>query len=386
MPYGFCVPIRILSCLPRGGHEMNHEDEEIKLLLTEAVPPLPSPVDRVGAVARRVRRHRQRLIGSSVLAIATAVALGVGGMQILTGGERVPPNQTAGNSGGQGRWASCVEAAPEVATRGFLMTGEQAHLPRLNADFTPDVVVICGQETQRRADGGQDLVATERRGDDVAALVTALRLPDEPRTDRACTYELWLQPWLAVVDANGRWMRPEIPRDPCGKPRIEVREALDALPLTTVATRPVAEIESAGAAAAGCRQSWKDMLSVYTAAKPGPRPGAVPEPFPAGQQIRLCVYELPKGEQGNGGGEFAHGTVLQADRRTAIEHALTAAGPVEPCGRHASRFALLWSVAGDGPQTYVELDGCHRIMVVANPGGQVIAQGGTALAELLDKP
>ncbi|SCE98453.1 hypothetical protein GA0070607_3989 [Micromonospora coriariae] len=366
---------------------MTHEDEDIKLLLTEAVPPLASPPDRVGAVARRVRRHRQRLIGTSALAMAMTVALGVAGVQILTGGNHAPPSQTADDSGGQGRWTSCADAAPEMATPGFRITAEDVVvLPRLDGDFTPTAVVICGHETQRRADGGEDIVATERRADDVAALVTALRLPDESSTNRGgCFMMLALAPWLAVVDADGRWMRPGIPLDSCRKPRPEVREALDALPLTTVATRPIAEVESAEAATAGCSQRWKDMLSVETTRKPGPRTGALPELFPAAQQIRLCVYQVPKSAEGSDG-EFAHGTVLPADRRAAIEHALDAAGPAESCNGHASRFALLWSVAGGDPQTYVELDGCHRIMVVAASDGPVLAQGDAALAELIDKP
>ncbi|NBE80178.1 hypothetical protein [Micromonospora rubida] len=361
---------------------MTHEDEDIKRLLTEAVPRLTPPMDRVGALAARVRRHRQRVIGSSALAVAMAVALGVGGVQMITG-DHAPPLRTAGDSGGEGRWTSCADAAPEMATAGERIgAGEVATLPRLDG-FTPVAAVICELETQQRPDGGQDRVATERRADKVDALVTALRLPDEPRTEGPCTMEAVVFPWLALVDAGGRWVRPGLPVDRCGKPRPAVREALDALPLTTVATHPVAEIESAEAAAAGCSQTWKDMLSVETAGN-RVRRGALPEPFPAGQQVRLCVYDVPKSAPGTG--NFVHGTVLPADRRTAIEHVLKAAGPAEPCSAHASRFALLWSVTGGDPQTYVELDGCYRIVAVAYPGGPVIAQGDAALAELIDKP
>jgi hypothetical protein len=366
---------------------VTREDEDIKRLLTEAVPPLTPPADRVGAVAARVRRHRQRLIGGSALAVAMAVALGAGGMQVVTGGKDAPPNRTADDSGGEGRWTSCAEAAPEMARLGPMATaGDVAALPRLDGDFTPTAVVICGREPQRRADGGQDLVATERRSDDVAALVTALRLQDDPSDAVMCTTEASVLPWLALIDADGRWMRPRIPVGVCGKPRPEVSEALAALQLTTVATRPVVELESAEAVAAGCSQKWKDVLSVETAGNRTPRRGAVPEPFPAGQQVRLCVYEVTNSEPGTG--NFVHGTVLPADRRTAIEHALKAAGPAEPCSAHASRFALLRSVAGGDPQTYVELDGCRRIMVVPRPGagGPVIAQGDATLTELIDKP
>ncbi|MGW5667194.1 hypothetical protein [Micromonospora sp. NPDC003776] len=43
-------------------------------------------------------------------------------------------------------------------------------------------------------------------------------------------------------------------------------------------------------------------------------------------------------------------------------------------------------MTGGEPQTYVELDGCHRIMSVDYPGAPIMAQGDAALAELIDKP
>jgi hypothetical protein len=362
---------------------MTHEGENIKRLLTEAVPLLTPPMDRVGAVAARVRRRRQRLIGSSALAVAVAIALGVGGAQMITG-DHAPPRGTAADSGGQ-RWTSCTDAAPEIATPGFKVTAEDAAaLPRLGGDFTPDAVVICGQEAQRSVGGGEDLMATERRSNDVAALVTALRLPDEPETVTACTADAELLPWLALVDADGRWVRPDIPVGRCGKSRPEVREALGALSLTTVASWKVAVLVSAEAAAAGCSQGWKAELSLATEENLTRR-GVLPEPFPAGRQIRLCVFEVLKSDPGTG--NFVHGTVLPVDRRTAIEHALKAAGSAEPCSARASRFAVLRATTGEDPGTYVELDGCHRIMVTPHPdaGGPAIAQGDAALAELIDK-
>ncbi|MEU2610532.1 hypothetical protein ABZ570_02925 [Micromonospora sp. NPDC007271] len=69
---------------------MRHEDEDIRSLLTEAVPPLSPPADRLGAVARRVRRHRRRLVGGSALAVVLAVGLAVGGVQGFTGGRADP--------------------------------------------------------------------------------------------------------------------------------------------------------------------------------------------------------------------------------------------------------------------------------------------------------
>ncbi|MDG9677987.1 hypothetical protein [Micromonospora sp. DH14] len=360
---------------------MTREDEDIRLLLTNAVPPLTPPPDRVVKVARRVRRHRQRLIGSTALAVALAVGLGVGGAQML---HRVPSPHTAADSAGQGRWTSCLEAAPEMIARGFRVpTSEAAALPRLGDDFIPTAVVVCGVE---RPPVRSEWLLTERRSDDVAAvatLVAALRRPDAPQHPGfPCRAILQEAPWLALIDADGRWMRPGIPLDSChDNLPDEFRAALDALPLTTVATRAVAESDSARA---GCSQREVDMTSLVADREAR----ALPEPFPAGQQVRLCVYYVPKSRQGNGEplGEFAHGTVLPEDRRAAIEGALRASRPANPCSTRASRFALLIPLTTSEPRTYVELDGCRRITVRVAPDQRTIGQGDAALIELIDKP
>ncbi|RAO43633.1 hypothetical protein GAR06_04769 [Micromonospora saelicesensis] len=366
---------------------MTREDEDIRLLLTSAVPPLTPPPDRVVKVGRRVRRHRQRLIGSAALAVAVVVGLGVGGAQILN---RVPSPHTAADSAGQGQWTSCVEAAPEMVTRGFAVpTEEAAALPRLGDDFVPAAAVICGLEPPV----GKDVMVTERRSDDVAALAAltaVLRLPDAPTNpDLACRADLQMAPWLALVDAEGRWIRPGIPLASCHNHLPDaVSEALDALPLTTVATRPLAEIESARPDMAGCGQRWVDMAEVGTMADHDARPGTLRSPFLAGQTVRLCVYDVPRSDQENGkaAGVLAHGTVLRGDRRAAVEHALGASDPANPCNASASRFAVLRPMTGSDPRAYVELDGCRRITVVAAGHRRVIAQGDAALIELIDKP
>ncbi|MFE0526596.1 hypothetical protein ACFW0V_03250 [Micromonospora parva] len=357
---------------------MTREDEDIRLLLTNAVPPLTPPPDRVVQVARRVRRHRQRLIGSTALAVAVAVGLGVGGAQIFN---RVPSPHTAAD---RGRWTSCLEAAPEMVARGFRVpTSEAAALPRLGDDFIPTAVVVCGVE---RPPVRSEWLLTERRSDDataLAALVAALRRPDAPDNPGfACRAVLQEAPWLALVDADGRWMRPGIPLDSCHDILPDdFGAALDALPLTTVATRPVAESDSARA---GCSQREVDMTSLVADREAR----ALPEPFPAGQQVRLCVYYVPKSRPGSGEslGEFAHGTVLPEDRRAAIEGALRASRPANPCSTRASRFAVLIPLTTNEPRTYVELDGCRRITVRFAPDQRTIGQGDAALIELIDNP
>ncbi|GGM18355.1 MULTISPECIES: hypothetical protein [Micromonospora] len=69
---------------------MTHEDEDIGYLLRESVPPLRTPPDRVGAVGRRVRRHRRRRVGLGALAVALVAGLAFGGVRLGTGNEHSP--------------------------------------------------------------------------------------------------------------------------------------------------------------------------------------------------------------------------------------------------------------------------------------------------------
>jgi hypothetical protein len=137
------------------------------------------------------------------------------------------------------KWESCDAIAGQDA--------DAPALPRLDDSFQPVSAVLCLTASRQRATGGADLVATERRADDVAALVAALRLPDEEPTSGACTMELVTVPWLALLDADGRWIRPGVPVDSCRKPRIEVRTALGRLRTTTVSSRVYVEAD-------GCRR------------------------------------------------------------------------------------------------------------------------------------
>ncbi|MEU5906107.1 hypothetical protein ABZ780_17210 [Micromonospora sp. NPDC047467] len=151
------------------------------------------------------------------------------------------------------RWTSCAEAAPQAGTvlpappapdgsaspapEGLVSpTPTEPAVGRIDPAFTPVAAVLCGREFRPGPGGGQEQVATERRADEIASLVAALRLPDQ-RADRdvACTLDLLVPPWLALLDEQGRWLRPYLPMDSCRKPRAEVRAALDGLRLTTAA-------------------------------------------------------------------------------------------------------------------------------------------------------
>ncbi|MFF5181448.1 hypothetical protein ACFY2Q_25750 [Micromonospora sp. NPDC000316] len=307
------------------------------------------------------------------------------------------------------RWTSCAEAAPHAGTmpiappapgrsaspapRGLASPAPQGSaspaldapaVGRIDSAFTPVTAVLCGGEIRPRPGGGREQVATERRADEIGSLTAALRLPDQRADGEAvCTLDLLVPPWLALLDDRGRWLRPYLPADSCGKPRREVRAALDGLRLTTVDSRTVREIESAAAEAAGCGQRWADMVWVETTVgRPGPlAPGAVADAGP----LRLCVYRVSPAEQGGvkPAGDFAYGGALPPDRQASVVRALATTRPATHCVIPASRFAVLRPMDGGGRESYVELDGCRRVMVVPPSGGPRLGQGDAALAALL---
>jgi hypothetical protein len=299
------------------------------------------------------------------------------------------------------RWRSC--AGEPSMDRTVEPRSGFALLSHLDT-FHPVAAVSCAEEQQRRPDGGLDGVAVEDRADEVAALSAALRLPDEfyepgpseqsvaveEAPGHLCTLDGYVEPRLVLLDAQGRWVRPGIPRNDCGKPRAEVDAAMDKLRWTRVATRVLQEIESAEAAASGCSQVSTDMVW-FTGLFP-PSRQAVPGPLADDAAVvRLCLYEVPASEQGSEKPQsgFVSGGVLPPGRWAAVKRELQASRPAAPCTTPASRFALL---AGH-PQgdIFVELDGCRRLLASATlPGDEtsfeVLRQASATLPALLTKP
>jgi hypothetical protein len=288
------------------------------------------------------------------LVIGLALALAVGGCAGTAAGDGRP----AGAPAVQDRWESCAVAQPG----GLDGAHDALGLQRLDDSFQPVAAVVCLAAPAKRAGGGTDLIAGEQRADDIAALVAALRLPDQSRTGGACTMDLPFVPWLALLDAQGRWIRPGIPADACGKPRREFRDAYQAVKMTPVATRPVREIESDEAASAGCEQRWADMVWV-TGEWGGGRSSAPAAGLPADDaEVRVCFYRVPADQRGNGkpAGEFEKGGRLPAAKWTTVKREVAAAAPAAACATPATRFALVRLPAGE---IYVEADGCRRVLL-----------------------
>ncbi|MGW3854192.1 hypothetical protein [Micromonospora arida] len=320
--------------------------------------------------------------------MALAVALlgmamgGCGGTEIGPGGADEPaPAQIVDG------WTSCAKEAPragEMITETSPPAVKEPTIGRIDPAFTPVAAVICGREIRPGPNGGQEQIATERRAEQIAPLLTALRLPSEQTGGEvACTLDMVIPPWLALLDERGRWLRPHIPTDSCGKPRGEVMDALAEPTWTTVDTRTIRQIESAEAEAAGCAQQWKDL--VWADIRNGNPGSAGPRTRPAAEPLRLCVYQVPASLQDGEKppGDFVYGGPLPAERQAGVLRALSNRRAVVDCATPATRFAVLRPLDGGGPDRHVELDGCQRFLVASATGGAQLGQGDDALATLL---
>ena len=287
-----------------------------------------------------------------------------------------PPHRNWGAPELHARWQSCASAQHPPAAN----PTETRWLAPLSADFTPVAIVLCTTEPPT-APGGRDLVATERRAGDVAAVAAALRLPDGPYSKVSCPADDAVVPWFALLDAQDQWVHPGVPTGDCGKPVAPFSEAFAALRLKTVATRKIGKATAAAAAAAGCELTWADMIEV--AARSAPPTASITYGLPSGLPVRLCVYGVPPGERGSArpGGVFVTSTGLTLEQWASISSLLPENAPAKPCTIPAGRFALVR--LGENEDIYVELDGCHRLL--SRAGGNILSQASGPLIAALEK-
>jgi len=284
----------------------------------------------------------------------------------------------------EARWVSCNPFIPAVDGMSFGGGGKAAVLPALDKSFQPVAAVICRSDSQPHPGGGSDLVAIEERADHITALVAALRLPDQ--SVHECHGEFWAQyvPWLALLDAQGRWIRPGIPLAPCNAPRAEVRTAINQLSTIRVSTRVLRRNDRDVAKAGGCHD-WEHYDRVFLQSK-APSPASLPGVAAA---MRVCRFlNHPTTDAGSGRSSFTDGTLqdgnqLSAATWAAVRREISAAGPAAPCSQTSVRFAVLRERSWDRPIS-VEADGCRRVLI---EGGDFsrgdLRQGSATLVSLL---
>jgi hypothetical protein len=219
------------------------------------------------------------------------------------------------------------------------------------------------------------VTGTEQRATDIEALVEALRLPDEKPTDGACTTEMVNLPWIALLDASGRWIHPGTPADACRKPRKKVRLAVAELVLTGASPHPT---PSPTGGSGGCPQRWADM--VWASGEWGGN-GGTPDNLTA-SSVRVCAYTVPQGQRGGGKptGEFDAARTLTPAQWAMVKRELSAAPEAVPCRTPASRFAVLHL---DQSEIYVEADGCHRALINGSSGVGALRKASPTVSALV---
>jgi hypothetical protein len=305
----------------------------------------------------------------ALIAVLAGVAVLAGGCaRVDVGGVPGPQRGGLPAPAVQERWTSCDEESPVAQDSWAESSQEGLTLPLLDGGFQPVFAIVCRTGVQQRPGGGTEMTAEEARADDLTALLAALRLPDEGRTAEVCTADLPGVPWVALVDRDGRWIRPGVPVDSCVKPRAEFRQAFEKLVTVPVESRVIRQLESDEAATAGCSQSHGDMTWAMGAVD-NVQEGDLP-PLPESTAVRRCVYDVPASERGGDkpAGAFRDGgPVSAADWRAIRAEIEASAGGAATCSTPASSFAVLFLEPG-GTLT-IEADGCRRVLIeAAGPG------------------
>jgi hypothetical protein len=309
-------------------------------------------------------------------------ALVLSGLAACSGGIDAVP---AGAATVQNAWHGCRALKHTNDAYEVLTLDGQGGVP---ADFSSVTVVRCVVEERKQSDGSVALTHVEQRAaGDLEPLLHALALPSQQpgKSEQvACTADLWLPPWLFLMDGRGRWIYPKIPTDVCAKPRQEFSAAYDALSFTDRATEALRTVRSAAAVKAGCEQRSTDLVWFASHFE---HPTSTPPANPfQGHPLRACSYRSIAEERGQdkAQGEFTSGGPLAAAKAAAVAIALRAStGKPANCSTQAHLVALVWRQDQQGPQLYVELDGCRRALIYGSVEPPIMNGASAELVRLL---
>jgi hypothetical protein len=239
----------------------------------------------------------------------------------------------------------------------------------LPADAHPVSLLRCEQDDQDVSGDGQWLVVkTVRSTGSVDGFVSALRASyakppaPKPKGDFACADVAYLQPWIALIDADGKAYRVSIPSwGVCDDPDPDVTKALAAVSTTTVSTERIRQTMSQGAQSSGCAQQFAEMA--FVGAQQGFGTGTTGPFFSRlkpGDPIRACFYKLSADyEKVKPAGDFDSVTTLSGSQAAVVFDGLVTApvATVKTCAAPATEYAVL-SAADGGDWSVVELGGC----------------------------
>jgi len=260
----------------------------------------------------------------------------------------------------------CADWSPSVTGRGRAPRGKRELLP---AGFTPVLLITCDLEERTTSDTGEWTYRTEKRATQgLEHVVAVLRsTPPPPRSGSfGCTAELRLDPWFLLIDSAGRVVLPVVPHDrACDKP-IDV--GLDRLHYTTASATKIRQQSTPAELATGCTDRWKNEPRI-AAGMSDSRPARTRQVV-SDRPTSVCTYASGHSEVGR----FTGGARLTEREATLIGHLLSG-GPADAGSscKPADDFTLINTAAGNW--VYVELSGCHRL---------VVAEGSTYTAPVPD--
>ncbi len=306
----------------------------------------------------------------TVLAGVVMVTLMASGCASRLVGSDTGPGQgvpTSGPSTSVQTKNDCTNFTSSVKSGNF--EGTQSTAGLLPADAHPISLLECVLANQDVPGQGQwQVVNTVRSAGSVDAFVNALRAgyvkPPQPTPEGliACPAIGYTQQWIALVDADGKAYRIEIPFwGVCPAPDADVMQALAAVKTTIVSTERIRQTVSPGAQSSGCAQQFAEMAFV----KAQSSGSATTRPFFSGSNpakaLRACYYKLAGTyDEVKPAGDFESAATITGSQGAAIYDGLMNApvAAVKTCDAPASEYAVVFGNADGGSWSVVQLDGC----------------------------
>jgi len=87
--------------------------------------------------------------------------------------------------------------------------------------------------------GGTRYLVAERSDSDPAALLAALRAPDEARSNGVCPAIAMVVPYFALIERDGTELVPQLPVTGCRLPQAAAVQALNAMQFTVISRTPL---------------------------------------------------------------------------------------------------------------------------------------------------
>lgn len=317
----------------------------------------------------------RRIIASTAAAVAALSAL-VAGCGVGKAGAPVDPGRpVAVTSAGSSQVAGTASASPS-SSGGLCPSTEQIWAtppksPTLPDGFEPVAVVVC-EIDERIFEGDREwyVVVQRQAVSGIDRLVRLLRQPrDEklpPQTLCAVAYEF--PPWVALVGADGRWVRRHVPEDGCGRVTDRFNKAVDAARWTTIGERrdtPVRSDDELRAEGLGCDYESGDPASIPLFFAPTSTGIAAID----GPTTRLTVCRYAVTPDSDGVLVFQSGGPVPPETGAALARELAATEPGRRCPSETTRTATIRGEDGTDRLT-VQLDGCRLVFDATGGWGQ----------------